>query len=162
MTKAFALGPDEGEAIWYLGGLGTWKITAEQTGSWGFAVEVFPPGLQTARHIHHTEDGAFYILDGVLLMHLGDLEIEATPGAFVYMPRNVPHDFKVISATPARWINVQGPAGDFRKLAKEIGEPATTPSLPPTTSIPGNAAGGDEIRRKYGVEIIAPPPDLQP
>ena len=120
MTKGgFALGPDEGLHIKAFGSR-IEKIGVEESGGWAFAIESNAPGFESPLHMHHTEDGAFFILEGVLSMTLGDLQVEATPGTFVFMPKDVPHSFKVISPEAARWINVQGPTGDWSKLTKRL------------------------------------------
>lgn len=66
MTGGSALGPTEG-LITRTGPVERVdKITVKQSGGWGFAVEACPPGFQSPLHIHHTENGAFFVLEGAL------------------------------------------------------------------------------------------------
>lgn len=155
MSVGFVLGPEEGDRTTSFGSR-IEKIAPEVSGGWAFAVESCPPGFETALHIHHTEDGAFYILEGTLQMLLGEAEVEASPGTFVFMPRGVPHKFKVVSPGPAKWINVQGPTGDFGKLARELDSRNTN------AGAPLDAAARVAISREFGVEILAPPNINQP
>jgi mannose-6-phosphate isomerase-like protein (cupin superfamily) len=153
VTTAFALGPDEGVTTRTGPVERIDKITAEDSGGWGFAVETCPPGFETPLHIHHTEDGAFYILEGSLHMQVGEMQVEATPGTFVFLPREVPHAFKVTSTHAARYVNVQGPTGDFQKLMAASHDLLRS-SLPPE-EITGRQA---RLSEKYGVEILRSSP----
>ena len=157
-SAPFVLAPDEGQSFWYLGGVATFKITNEQTGSWGLSVETFPAGFASAFHNHPTEDSGFYVLIGEMRVKCGDLEATARPGMFVFLPRGVPHAFKVGETGPVTWINVQGPTGDFRRLTEEIGEPAPGPVLPPAgIALPDAAATADAARR-HNLERLGPSP----
>lgn len=62
------------------------------------------------RHVHTREDEYFYILDGVIKVRLGDNSFEAGPGAFVYLPRNIPHEWDVIGGE-ATLLLITAPAG---------------------------------------------------
>jgi mannose-6-phosphate isomerase-like protein (cupin superfamily) len=127
----------------------TEKITAEESGGWAFAVETCPVGFETPLHIHHTEDGAFFLLEGSLDMEVGDLRVQAVPGTFVFMPRDVPHAFKVTSADPARYVNVQGPTGDFQKLIAASCELAAS-----SLSRDELAARSAGLSETYGIELV--------
>lgn len=121
-SAPFILQPEGGARIAYLGGEATFKITTDETGAgWGFSIETFPGGFASALHMHPTEDSGFYILSGRMRVRAGDLEGLADPGGFIWLPRGVPHAFKVEGDQPCTWINVQGPTGDFRRLIEETG-----------------------------------------
>jgi quercetin dioxygenase-like cupin family protein len=47
-------------------------------------------------HVHTREDEYFYVLEGTLLVQCGDETFEAGPRSFVFLPRNVPHQWDVI------------------------------------------------------------------
>jgi mannose-6-phosphate isomerase-like protein (cupin superfamily) len=148
MTQAFALGPGEGvlrqfpvERIE--------KITAEDSGGWAVAVETCPPGFEAPLHIQHTEDGAFFVLEGSIHMEVGDLRVEAVPGTFVFMPRGVPHAFKVTSVVPVRFVNIQGPTGDFQELIAASNELAEAP-----VSQADRAAKSAALSKRYGIELV--------
>src|SRR5262249_53287055 len=94
--RAVALGPGEGEAIWFLHSRMTVKATADETnGGFGLVETVIPPGFSPPLHIHHREDESFYVLEGELTMRCGDREFRASAGSFFFLPRDVPHSFVV-------------------------------------------------------------------
>ncbi len=157
MAEGFALHRDEGTTIAYLGGLATFKITTEETGSWGVSVETFPAGFASALHVHHSEDSGFFILRGHMRVKYGDVELEAGPEGFIFLPRGIPHAFKVVSDEPATWINVQGPTGHFRRYVEEIGVGMDRPTWPPPTPDiePRRRTAAAE---RYQLEVVGPPP----
>ncbi len=62
-----------GEALWFSGGLLTYKTTGDQTsGNLAVAEVRAPRGSGSPNHRHHHEDEAWYILDGELTFWLGD------------------------------------------------------------------------------------------
>jgi len=119
--QPFILGTEEGDRFDYLGGSALFKITDEQTGAWNLSVETFPPGFASALHSHPNEHSGFYIMSGAMRVKCGVLDATATAGSFIWLPRAVPHAFKVVSDEPCTWINVQGPTGDFRKFIELTG-----------------------------------------
>src|SRR4028118_2276899 len=80
-SRTFAYEPGEGEALWWIGMLATIKATEEQTGGRYTLVEVLAPdGFASPLHVHHTEDEAFWILEGEMTFYAGDQSIKAHPG----------------------------------------------------------------------------------
>ena len=64
-TSGYALGPGEGEALWFNGGLGVLKATGDQTGGRFAAMELLAPrGFASPLHIHRGEDEFFVVLSG--------------------------------------------------------------------------------------------------
>ena len=61
-----------------------------------------PAGFSPPPHIHHNEDEAFYLLSGRIEAHLGDQNIPAERGSFLWLPRNVLHGFVVSADEPTR------------------------------------------------------------
>lgn len=47
-------------------------------------------------HVHTREDEYFYVVEGVIKVRLGEDTFEAGPRSFVYLPRNIPHEWDVI------------------------------------------------------------------
>src|SRR4028118_12298 len=90
--RTFAHEPGEGEALWWIGMLATIKASAEQTGGRYTLVEVLAPdGFASPLHVHHTEDEAFWILEGEMTFYVGDQTIKAHPGSFLFGPQEGPH-----------------------------------------------------------------------
>lgn len=66
------------------------------------------------------------------------------------MPRGVAHVFKVTSAEPARYVNVQGPTGDVQELI-----PETQASMAQKLPAEESAARQAILSKKHGIEILA-------
>jgi len=89
-----------------------------------------PPDFGPPMHIHHDAAEAFYVLSGEYLMYVEDWQEHCAPGTFVYVPRGIPHTFKVVSAGPARKLNIFAPAamvGFFEELAEAESSGQATP-----------------------------------
>ncbi|MEP7294193.1 MAG: cupin domain-containing protein [Chloroflexota bacterium] len=61
-------------------------------------------------HVHTREDEYFYVLEGILSIRLGDETFEAGARSFVFLPRNVPHEWDVIGEE-ATLLLLTAPAG---------------------------------------------------
>jgi mannose-6-phosphate isomerase-like protein (cupin superfamily) len=62
-------------------------------------------------HLHTDMDEAFYVLEGALLVKLGDEEREVTTGCFVWIPRGTPHAFANASGNATRLLGLAVPGG---------------------------------------------------
>lgn len=154
--EPFALPPDGGPAVWFLGNLAQIKVTIEESGGhWGAIVVTGQPGYAPSPHIHHREDESFYILEGALQFRAGEQNFEAVPGTFIFAPMGIAHSFVVISDEPARWMLIHGPTGDFHRFIREVGEMAADPNLPSQLSPPDPATVRD-IALKHYIEPLAP------
>jgi quercetin dioxygenase-like cupin family protein len=69
------------------------------------------------RHVHAHEDECFYVLEGAITVECGDDAWELEPGAFVFLPRGVPHAWDVVGDR-ARILIVTAPAGLEEFLAE--------------------------------------------
>jgi mannose-6-phosphate isomerase-like protein (cupin superfamily) len=149
-----SLGAGEGDAIWYLGGLLTHKAGAETTaGAFDMIEELVPPGASPPRHIHHREDESFYVLAGRVAFFRGDDILAAEPGSYVWLPRGIPHTFRVEGVEPARLLEINTPAGLWR-FFQEMGTPARERALPPAQPL-----DIEKLRRvapRYGIDILGP------
>jgi quercetin dioxygenase-like cupin family protein len=144
----------EGSAIWMLGGLYETKLSADETGGALTLMEfTVPVGMGPPPHTH-TQDEVVYILEGTATYHIGDQTTEVGPGSTVYLPKGTVETFE--PKTTLRTLNVYLPGGMDRFFA-EAGEPAQRREVPPTPAPPDFeklAATG----RRYGLELIGPPP----
>lgn len=52
-----------------------------------------PPRWIAPKHVHHKDDEAWYVLEGVLRVLVGDEEVEARAGAAVMVPRGTAHTY---------------------------------------------------------------------
>lgn len=155
-----ALGPEEGEALWFGGALLTVKATAEQTDGEFFLIEeLVAKGAAVPLHVHPEDDETFYVLEGELTFYLGDGRTAQAPaGSFLHIPKGYfPHAFRVDSET-ARFLVRTTPRHE--RFFRAFAEPArsrTIPSPEPLDLEKVRAAGAE-----YGVEILGPPPGARP
>lgn len=52
------------------------------------------PNAGPPLHLHRDVDEAFFVLEGHYDFHCGEDRIEAGPGAFVLLPRGLPHRYR--------------------------------------------------------------------
>lgn len=91
-------------------------------------------GMEPPPHVHANEDESFYILEGELLFTIGNEEIVATAGDFVFMPRNIRHQFKVRSES-FRCICSIYPAG-LEDYFEPLSIPHHSDDIPPLNTDP--------------------------
>ena len=149
----------EGRAIWAMGSLFEHLAESSETdGAFGVSIVTQPPGIATPLHRHTHEAEAFYVLEGAITYRAGDDLFELTEGAFIYLPRGVPHAFRIRGAAPSRVLALTAPGG-LMGLYDEVGKPAQGHRLPGLDGDPAEL----EIRRwnaagpRYGLEVIGPP-----
>ncbi len=153
--QACFLEPGAGQTIWFLRNRMTVKATAETTaGAFGLLESVIAPGFSPPLHVHHREDESFYVLDGEVTMKCGDRTFRATAGAFVFLPRNIPHTFVVEGTQPARMLTLLTPGGG-EGVFIEGGRPAEHDGLPPPT--PPDIEALKRVSARYDAEIVGPP-----
>jgi quercetin dioxygenase-like cupin family protein len=151
--SSYVLAEGEGEALWFSGGLLTYKTTGDRTGGQLAVAEVLAPeGTGSPKHLHHHEDEAWYVIDGELTFLLGETQHLAGPGSFVFGPRLVEHRFEVTSPE-ARFLILVTPAG-FEDFTRICGQPATSPTVPPPGLPPKELQLLMEAARVHGLEIL--------
>ncbi len=155
-TRGYALKRGEGKAVWLLNGLLTWKADAKITGgAWELVEQLCPRGFAPPVHTHSQEAEAFYVLDGDLTFVLGEEVVPASPGAFVYVPRDTKHSF-VVESPVARFLSFALPA-NLGAFAEELGQPAQARTLPPQP-LPLDPERFAAVATKYGQKALGPPP----
>jgi mannose-6-phosphate isomerase-like protein (cupin superfamily) len=55
-------------------------------------------------HVHHKDDEAWYVLEGALVIQMGETEVEARAGAGVLVPRGTPHTYWNPGPSPTRYL----------------------------------------------------------
>lgn len=155
VNAAIFLGPGEGEALWFLANRMTVKATAAATGgAFGLLETVIAPGFSPPLHVHHKEDESFYVLEGELTMKCGERTFRAAAGAFVFLPRDVPHSFVVEGNAPARMLTLLTPGGG-EGVFIDAGRPAEHSGMPPAA--PPDIEKLKRVSGQYGAEIVGPP-----
>src|SRR5688500_12302474 len=94
-TRGFVREPGQGEALWVLGGLYTFKALAGETDEGCTVIEVrAPQGFAIPVHFHEQEGEGFYVAEGEVTFFLGNDTLRAPSGSFAYAPRNLEHAFR--------------------------------------------------------------------
>jgi quercetin dioxygenase-like cupin family protein len=135
-TKTVLL-PGDGERIHVIGDSQTIKLDSQMTnGSFAMIEQNNKEGTEVPLHVHTREDETFYVCEGEVLFRVGEIEILAPTGTPVYLPRGVPHGFRVNK--PTRALLGAYPAG-VEKVVRRLSE------LPPGTVT--------EICAEYGISF---------
>ena len=130
---AVVLGPDGGERHDLGASSVTIKAGGEHTGGTMFVAEtVIAAGFAgPPPHSHQRLHDMFYVLDGVLTVHVGTETIEAERGSFVCVPPGIVHSFSNRSDGPVRFLNMNTQSGwenYMRDLARVL--PRDRPPTP--------------------------------
>src|SRR5215203_1235915 len=134
----------------------TWKATPEQTGG-AYAVQeicVMPGRTGPPLHINTREEEAWYILEGELTFTIDEEQVCATAGAFVLVPRGIPHTARNTGDVPVRWLLLVSPPG-FSRYFEARG---------PLPDVGGYAAMDPErlaaLEEEYGIQPMESLADL--
>jgi quercetin dioxygenase-like cupin family protein len=98
-------------------------------------------------HVHAAQDEVFQVLDGRFRFRIGAELIEAGPGDVLFGPRGVPHAFASLSPT-ARLVLTFQPALTIESFFAEGGLDPRSEEFA-------------RVSRAHGMELIAPPLDLE-
>ena len=127
--RHFSLAPDEGKALFVLGDVVTFKITAKESNDAYFLTEIVsePGGGPAFLHTHVPQE-TFWIVEGGYEVYGQDengdkYTIEAAPGATVHVAANVPHGFKNVGSTMGKVLALYAPVTHQPEFFEEIGVP---------------------------------------
>src|SRR5579863_2217155 len=131
IMKAVVVAPGEGRFI-AVGSAGTGVMVKASTAETGGLCTVWegrvPPGAVGAGpHFHRERDEFFYVLDGELVLRIGDDEHTARAGSFAFVPRGTIHGFHNASQDGASLLVMHHPAG-FEQFLEAMQELAARPS----------------------------------
>ena len=62
-------------------------------------------------HVHDHTDEFFYVIDGHLLVQAGEERHDLGPGCFAWLPRQIPHTYANVSASPVHMVGGAVPGG---------------------------------------------------
>ncbi|MBX5239076.1 cupin domain-containing protein [Rhizobium sp. NLR22b] len=134
----------------------TWLGTAytinvgriESGGIVGVFESTVPAGGGPPVHMHHNEDEVIHVIEGAYEFWLNGAIIPVAASRSIFLPRGVPHTFRVASASPGRNLTVLTPGG----LEEFFIEAAVqAPRLPEHMDRLLQLAG------RYGIEFRGPP-----
>ncbi len=129
-------------------------VDAESTGgAYEMMKFVVPPKLGPPKHMHTREDEHYFFLSGKFEVTVGNETVEAKPGTFLHLPRNIPHGLINVGPTDGSflcWV-IPGNLGSFFGRFKE--------PWPENDSYPPVLKKDDILRmtqvaQEYGIETV--------
>ena len=111
------------------------------------------PGFEPPPHTHQHEDETYYILEGEAWFKVGDEEFTAKKGDFIFLPRQVMHDFKIKSDRLHCLVGLY-PAG-VEQYFIEMTNPAPSLDIPPVATEPSPPEFREKMARlneQFGIE----------
>ena len=130
---------------------------SETDGLLGVSLVTQPPGIATPLHRHTHEAEAFLVLEGRVSYRAGDETYELDDGCFIYLPRSVPHAFRIRGSAPTRFVAFTAPGG-LMGLYDEVGIPAPSDACPVRTGSRRRSSCPKwaEVGPRYGLEVVGP------
>jgi quercetin dioxygenase-like cupin family protein len=103
-------------------------------------------------HMHTREDEVFMLIKGTALVWYDDQEMEMAEGGIVFLPKNIPHAYRITSAK-ADLLMINTPAG-IEGMFRYSGRDRATPRPAGFTISPQRMAEG---AKEHGQVILGPP-----
>lgn len=127
MTMAYLANTDQQQTLeWIGGGLLTILLDSQATeGQLTVGLFDAPKGEAPPVHLHTREDEVLVLLKGEALVWVGDERHELSAGGAVYLPRNIPHGYRITSER-ADLLLIATPAG-MEEMFRHAGRDVTTP-----------------------------------
>jgi quercetin dioxygenase-like cupin family protein len=146
-----------GAAVWAMGALFENLVGASDTaGELAVSVVTQPPGAASPLHVHTRESEAWYLLTGTMTYVAGGQTFHLAEGDFIYLPRDVPHAFRVTGRSPARFLALSLP-GALMELYDKLGVPAPERRLPDGGVSAQEVARWNELGSQYGLRVVGAP-----
>ena len=145
--KAVVRMPGEGKEITLAGKPMTFLVTGDDTKYTSMFDWTLPAGFSTGLHVHRVQEETFYVLEGECSWQIGDQQVRAVPGTYVFIPPGVAHNIGNASDKPARMIMTVSPPGHeryFEELVRLVG-----------LSNPPDANAIAELRSRYDTEQLS-------
>lgn len=144
-------GPGEGD--WYQFLATRSRVLAGRAETQGVLTAIefeAPPGFGPPPHIHHTEDEAFYVLEGSALFHCDGQEVTYTAGGFCWLPKGLVHRFEM-GPGGGRILQLTTPA-QFEDMVADYGYPIGPDEHP--TPEPPDIPRLVEVCNRYDIELL--------
>jgi quercetin dioxygenase-like cupin family protein len=154
MSMAYLAQPEQQQKLEWLGG-GTLAILLDGKATDGqlmigrFDVS---QGEAPPYHKHTREDEVFMLIKGTALVWVDDQETELAEGGIVFLPKNIPHAYRITSKT-ADLLMINTPAG-IEGMFRYSGRDKATLRPEGFEISPSRMAEGAD---KFGQVILGPP-----
>jgi mannose-6-phosphate isomerase-like protein (cupin superfamily) len=124
----------------------TFKVTTTDTAGNLFVIEHrnLLPGKGPALHLHYSQEEWFYVMEGEIILQVGDQRLSLHAGESILAPRRVPHTFSAVGS-PAHMLIAFTPAG---KMEQYFVDSAANPT----------AAATEDFMNRYDMKWIGPSP----
>jgi len=148
----------EGDAVWFNSDLFTFKATADETEqAFTLFEERSQRGKATPLHLHPKADETFWVIEGEIRVHVDGAETTVRQGGVASVPRGMPHAMLVTSETALLLTIVTPGCKELEMFFREVGQPATQRTLPPSAPLPMDRIRASAMRHG-SVVILGPPP----
>ncbi|MEV4887080.1 cupin domain-containing protein [Chitinophaga ginsengisegetis] len=139
-------------SYWYIGHLLSVLLkSADTNGLYSLLKVTEIKGLEPPPHTHTREHETFLLLDGEIEFSVKNETYHAIAGDTMFLPRNIQHSFKVITAKSEVLILLT--PGGFEQFFIEMSEPAQEMKEAPLPSGPPDIARLIATAAKYGVKF---------
>jgi mannose-6-phosphate isomerase-like protein (cupin superfamily) len=137
-----------------MGNVARIHVSSKLAGGAFSLVEMSGTRYDSPLHIHHHESETFYVLDGVLRVHIPERSVELHVGDAFYTPLGVEQMYQVIS-DEARWLVLSAPGGFDEFLVEQSGPTAGDEIVPDASG--GHHQSSASVLSKKGLEVLGPP-----
>ena len=123
------------------------KLLSEHTGDvLSIFEETVPVGAGTPLHLHRTSDEVIHLMEGQLLVRLGDETTTVDPGAWIFIPRGAKHGWKNKGTGPARasYFFTPSDGAKFFEESRRLGPMS-----------PANMVKMGALMKQFGYEMVA-------
>ena len=130
----------------------TYKVLTQETGGALFVLEQLNHKKGgPIRHLHHTQDELFYVLEGEYIVEVGNERFNLKAGDCVLGPREVPHTWAFVGDSTGRLLISFTPAGKMEAYFNQLYPIGNKPGPYAPT---GNDAA---VMHAFGMEPVGPP-----
>jgi mannose-6-phosphate isomerase-like protein (cupin superfamily) len=95
-------------------------------------------------HLHLHQDEWWYVMEGELLLQVGDRRTHLRAGDSILGPRGVPHGFTLVGEKPGRVLIAFSPAGKMEEFFRYV-------------AVPNGPKMDAAVFAKYEMEYVGPP-----
>ena len=142
----------------YPGGLVSFLVTSTETQDHFSLFEArMQPGSEPPLHLHEERDVVFYVLEGEMDVYCGTEVRAARTGDAVFLPRLLPHTYKVQSPA-VRFLALMAPAKKVEGYFEGLSQPVSSMDLPTDAmaSPPPDLASLLALAAQHGVKFLTP------
>ena len=154
MSIPYLAQPEQQQKLEWLGG-STFSVLLDAAATGGqLTVGRFdaPKGEAPPFHMHTREDEIFMLIKGTAQIWVGEQELELSEGGIVYLPRNIPHGYRITSER-ADLLLMATPAG-IEGMFRQGGHDLSTPRPEGFEISKDDLAAAADV---YGQIIVGPP-----